>query len=334
MSRAPLLSVVIPTKNRCELLYKTLSRFQGSAGGLSQHYRQEIEIVVGDNWSTDETPQVAKSFSQRDSLYRYAKHPIAQSTAEESMATAIKAARGTFVWVFGDDDVPDQDSLAVVLEMIRTNKAFYLLNMFLLLPDGSVNNYLCRNDVCDNYSEGRNLWSDVGFVTATTTLSSLCFRRECFSDKIFQTFRAVSQIYCHSVSMFTMFYDLPVGVVHKPVFTYRQNSHAQEEDRISAYCVSQGRPLEYPFSVGLYYLLKKAALVTGEKLSKLLRSKEVEVRKDTWEKANTTTRDFILRFLRARYEYLRKSGVTRLTSTDFKMACCRLALARMSGRWL
>jgi len=52
---APLLSVCIPTYNRAKLLSRHLEHLRG--------FRLDLEIVVCDNHSADDTPALAASFA-------------------------------------------------------------------------------------------------------------------------------------------------------------------------------------------------------------------------------------------------------------------------------
>src|SRR6185436_5574152 len=91
-------SVVIPTRNRSRLLAEALQSVQAIAGP-----DLELEILVCDNGSTDDTADVARSFGAR----------VLQATTPGPSATrnvGIRAATGEFLAFLDDDDLwlPDQ----------------------------------------------------------------------------------------------------------------------------------------------------------------------------------------------------------------------------------
>jgi glycosyltransferase involved in cell wall biosynthesis len=97
---APLVSVVIPTSNRANLLKRALESV------LSQTYRK-LEILVIDDASRDNTRAVVEAF--KDDRIRYLRHDInlGGSAARNS---GIRAAKGHFIAFLDDDDewVPEK----------------------------------------------------------------------------------------------------------------------------------------------------------------------------------------------------------------------------------
>jgi glycosyltransferase involved in cell wall biosynthesis len=98
----PLLSVVIPTYNRCELL-------QGTLQSVLAQSITGFEVVVSDNCSDDDTREVTEGFV--DSRMRYIRTPRHTSIAD-SWEFARSHARGTFVMMLSDDDALVRDALA------------------------------------------------------------------------------------------------------------------------------------------------------------------------------------------------------------------------------
>lgn len=91
----PLVSAVIPTRNRASLLRRALESV------AAQSY-QPIEVIVVDDGSTDETAAVVASFQERLGLM-YIKNKEAKG-APQARNTGIKAASGVFVAGLDDDD--------------------------------------------------------------------------------------------------------------------------------------------------------------------------------------------------------------------------------------
>ena len=92
----PLISVVIPTKDRPDTLAITLR-------SLLQQSSQDIEIVVQDNGTSPATPKVVAQAIKIDPRIRYSRsqHPTSQ---RQSFEFALAAARGDYMGIIGDDD--------------------------------------------------------------------------------------------------------------------------------------------------------------------------------------------------------------------------------------
>jgi glycosyltransferase involved in cell wall biosynthesis len=92
----PLISVIITTKNRCELLKRAIDSV------LKQTYKR-FEIIVVDDGSTDKTPSVVRQYLKKNSRISYLRN-------EESMGACharnrgIALAEGEFVTGLDDDD--------------------------------------------------------------------------------------------------------------------------------------------------------------------------------------------------------------------------------------
>lgn len=84
----PIVSVIVPTKNSSNTLEKCLASIE------SQTY-ESIEIIVVDNFSTDDTPKIAKKFTKKF----YSQGPE-RSTQRN---VAVKKASGEYVAIIDSD---------------------------------------------------------------------------------------------------------------------------------------------------------------------------------------------------------------------------------------
>ncbi|HEX6705401.1 MAG TPA: FkbM family methyltransferase [Albitalea sp.] len=111
----PLLSVCISTYNRAGWLsvaLRNLARMLPSA-------QPDIEIVVCDNCSSDSTPEVVKPYLSRVD-FRYFRNPHNVGMLGNLRVTAHHA-RGKYIWILGDDDLPFTESIERVLQAIRNH---------------------------------------------------------------------------------------------------------------------------------------------------------------------------------------------------------------------
>lgn len=96
----PLITIAIPTYNRAD---SYLSQTLESA--VNQTYRN-IEILISDNCSTDNTESVVKSFNDPRICYFRQKENI---KANENFNFLLKEARGDYFLLLHDDDLIDSD---------------------------------------------------------------------------------------------------------------------------------------------------------------------------------------------------------------------------------
>jgi glycosyltransferase involved in cell wall biosynthesis len=92
----PRLSICIATYNRASLLREALTH-------LTEICDDDIEIVVSDNASPDDTQDVISSFAGRFGYFRAVRQPINRG-AVLNFAAALSLARGKYLYPFSDDD--------------------------------------------------------------------------------------------------------------------------------------------------------------------------------------------------------------------------------------
>jgi glycosyltransferase involved in cell wall biosynthesis len=112
----PLFSIVIPTYNRAELV-------QGAVRSVLAQSFDDLEVVVSDNGSQDNTREAVLSFT--DPRVRYVRTPSHTSIAD-SWEFARSQARGKFVMMLSDDDAVLPDGMAHFAEAHRRHEADFL----------------------------------------------------------------------------------------------------------------------------------------------------------------------------------------------------------------
>jgi hypothetical protein len=112
--RRPLLTCAITTYNRAPWLRHSLPRLLEA----TRPWRDVVEVVVCDNASTDDTPDVVARFS-REAGFTARRNPTNVGMLGNLGATA-RACRGAFIWLLGDDDLIVDHALENVLEGLAT----------------------------------------------------------------------------------------------------------------------------------------------------------------------------------------------------------------------
>ncbi|PJC31275.1 hypothetical protein CO051_04270 [Candidatus Roizmanbacteria bacterium CG_4_9_14_0_2_um_filter_39_13] len=112
----PLLSICIPTYNRTLYLQECLKSIVSQLS--LQYIIENVEIVISDNHSTDNTKQVVESFMQKNTQIRY-------FCNEKNLGPVVNVkkvaeyALGDYVWFFSDDDIHKKGSIAKILSIIK-----------------------------------------------------------------------------------------------------------------------------------------------------------------------------------------------------------------------
>lgn len=127
MNKNKLLSICIPTYNRAEFLRALLHSLIPQVKDLNN----EIEIIISDNASSDDTEQVVNEFMQ-SGLIRYNKNEKNLLTAGNLMKLTTELAVGEYCWIIGDDDMINNGGLSAIIDIIKQNRNinFFFLNSY------------------------------------------------------------------------------------------------------------------------------------------------------------------------------------------------------------
>jgi hypothetical protein len=109
----PLLSICITTYNQAKWLALNLSTLRRWV----KPYKEFVEVLVCDNTSEDDTPQVVKPFL-KERNFLYYRNPKNVGMLGNLKVTAHHA-NGRYVWMVGDDDIVKEGAIDMVLAAVR-----------------------------------------------------------------------------------------------------------------------------------------------------------------------------------------------------------------------
>jgi glycosyltransferase involved in cell wall biosynthesis len=92
----PLISIGIPTFNRGKLISRAIE------SALGQDYGN-IEVVISDNCSRDETESICREYATRDSRVKYVRQQMNRGPTQNFVATLMASAGEAFMWLADDD---------------------------------------------------------------------------------------------------------------------------------------------------------------------------------------------------------------------------------------
>lgn len=130
-----ILSIVIPTLNRAQLLADLLLRLAQEIAWLPKHLQERVEVVVGDNACEDTTGIVVNGYLYQP-WFKYRRFSE-RVGADESIARTVELGNGQFIWVFGDDDAMVDGFLRPMIELLlaRPDHVLYYFNRLVMDSD-------------------------------------------------------------------------------------------------------------------------------------------------------------------------------------------------------
>lgn len=105
------LTICIPTYNRSRCLAHLLD-------SIIAQDNDDVEVVISDDASPDDTAEVAESYRSRISKFTFIRQPI-NIGLDRNFIAVTAAATGDYVWLMGDDDALEPGGVARVLEALH-----------------------------------------------------------------------------------------------------------------------------------------------------------------------------------------------------------------------
>jgi len=120
-----LLSIGVPTYNRAKLLEETINSIVAAMRSASVK-DVEVELIISDNASTDDTPHMMAKLKQQYPFIKCLRNEI--NVVDENFFLLARAATGRYVWIFADDDLMELNAVDIVLGEIRKGYSTLILN--------------------------------------------------------------------------------------------------------------------------------------------------------------------------------------------------------------
>lgn len=130
-----ILSICIPTYNRAEHLKKTLETiiFQFK----NEDIYKQVEIVISDNASEDNTAGIIKEFQRRFANIKYFRNDK-NVGFDRNLYNTIIRSNGEFCWTLNDDKLLKSYALSYLLKTLKDNKdvGFFCIDQFFSFDNG------------------------------------------------------------------------------------------------------------------------------------------------------------------------------------------------------
>jgi abequosyltransferase len=116
----PRLSICIATYNRASYIGETLE-------SIIPQITEDVEVVVVDGASTDDTCNVVKSYMNICPQINYVQL-LSKGGVDQDYCLAVEHARGEMCWLFSDDDLLKPDAVKTVLEEVQRGYSLIVVN--------------------------------------------------------------------------------------------------------------------------------------------------------------------------------------------------------------
>lgn len=175
-----LLSIIIPTFNGGKYLKENLEALLPQ---VASHI-DEIEFLVCDNASEDETPQIVEEFQRSYTFIKYNRRDM-NIGSMNNFAKAVHESNGQYVFLLGDDDVVMPHFVLIVLDVLKNNRNLGLFHWNRV-------DYIMNNDtykLFDSAIQKNNLlYVEKDYAkylkkcTMIDSMSTVLFRRDCWLE--------------------------------------------------------------------------------------------------------------------------------------------------------
>jgi abequosyltransferase len=122
----PLLSICIPTYNRADCLKACLDSIVDQFN--DREVFDNVEIVISDNASSDNTTDIVDGFRKKYSNIRYSKNKT-NIGFDRNLLTVVATSTGKYCLTIGDDDAIFPNTLSILLgKIVDLNVPYLMLN--------------------------------------------------------------------------------------------------------------------------------------------------------------------------------------------------------------
>ena len=110
--KQPLLSICLPTYNRGYILRETLQKFVSN-----QELNDDVELIISDNCSTDDTQEICLHFASLHHSVKY--HRNEENIHDRNFVKVLSYANGLYLKLINDWTYYDEDGLHFVKEKVK-----------------------------------------------------------------------------------------------------------------------------------------------------------------------------------------------------------------------
>lgn len=240
------LTIGIPTYNRANLLLEVM---QITSQQIREVENFDVEILVSDNASTDNTAEIIKSF-QKNNLDIYIQYHCNKSNLgyDENVNKLFQLASGDYVMTLSDDDGIEPNAIVTICDALVSNcgvKIVYIANSFY---DCNLEKKVCINDpFFKNIGESRYFQSAKDLFLASREvfggISGLCIERKSWVETNVRKYFGTNWI--HLGATLNILKHADIFVITEPIIKYRLDNKESRWNSLETSLGIQRILLEY-----------------------------------------------------------------------------------------
>jgi glycosyltransferase involved in cell wall biosynthesis len=174
MNNKILLSICIPTYNRAEYLKRCIT----SIISQDNFNSNEVEVLISDNASPDNTEQVVKLFQDKFSNIKYIKNEV-NVGLERNILNLLKSFNGEYCFILTDDDMLLPNSLTKLTQIITYNsECSVFLSSLEVFVEPQKRTYIDYTFPVSKKIYKNDIKEIVKFFNASNVASRICIRRD------------------------------------------------------------------------------------------------------------------------------------------------------------
>ena len=223
MIKKPLITVGIPTFNRCNELDNSLKAIYNEIVSLDQH----IELLISDNNSNDNTKGIIDKWSKKLKI-TYIKN-LKNIGFDRNVDNVMKHASGDYVLIMSDDDILIKGSLKLYLDALNEVKEaiVFIGKARFMNYDLTQESFDFRDKAFDNFKDTKMYFFKNGEQLFSFSkkffcgISGLMFKKDNYINEDLDDFK--DSQFIHSAAIFKILSkkESKVCVINKPCFLYR-----------------------------------------------------------------------------------------------------------------
>jgi glycosyltransferase involved in cell wall biosynthesis len=117
---APRLTIAITTRNRAGFIGETLDT-------ILPQLTDEVEVLVLDGASTDDTPAIIEEYCHRFPRLRYVRQDV-NNGPDRDFSRSVELSSGEYCWLMADDDLLRPGAVAAVLDATQGAPSLVIVN--------------------------------------------------------------------------------------------------------------------------------------------------------------------------------------------------------------
>lgn len=218
-NKQPLLSICIPEYNGKS---SSLELVMDYLVPIAEVYRNEINIIVSDNCSTDGTLTMLDKYNSLENIIIYRNEENKGFNGNIKLLID-KYADGDYTWIVGDDDVVNPDVVSFIIQHLSSNELDYISLMFEFVEEDEVKS---KCDLRRNYTLVKSSYAQAidnnclrgntlaSFMGASIFRTSIV--RKLPKGHITKGFQNFYDVFPNAYLMATGFHDLRCAYIPEP----------------------------------------------------------------------------------------------------------------------